>query len=43
MDLVWTGQINFGKVFDLVLPLDQMAEGYKAMDEPRAIRTLLQP
>lgn len=31
-----------GRVFDLTLPLDQAAEGYKAMDE-RAIKTLLQP
>jgi threonine dehydrogenase-like Zn-dependent dehydrogenase len=30
-----------GKVFDLTLPLDQAAEGYKAMDERRAIKTLL--
>jgi threonine dehydrogenase-like Zn-dependent dehydrogenase len=30
-----------GKVFDLTLPLDQVAEGYKAMDERRAIKTLL--
>jgi len=32
-----------GKVFDLVLPLEQVAEGYRAMDERRAIKTLLQP
>jgi threonine dehydrogenase-like Zn-dependent dehydrogenase len=32
-----------GKVFDLTLPLDQVAEGYRAMDERRAIKTLLQP
>jgi len=31
------------KVFDLVLPLDQVAEGYRAMDERRAIKTLLRP
>jgi threonine dehydrogenase-like Zn-dependent dehydrogenase len=43
MDLVWNGQINPGKVFDLTLPLDQVAEGYRAMDERRAIKTLLQP
>jgi hypothetical protein len=28
---------------DLVLPLAQVAEGYRAMDERRAIKTLLQP
>ena len=32
-----------GKVFDLVLPLDQVAEGYRAMDERRAIKALLRP
>jgi threonine dehydrogenase-like Zn-dependent dehydrogenase len=43
IDLVWTGQINPGKVFDLTLPLDQVAEGYRAMDKRRAIKTLLRP
>lgn len=42
IDLVLKGKINPGKVFDLVLPLDQVAEGYRAMDERRAIKTLLQ-
>ena len=41
--LVLVGKINPGKVFDLTLPLDQVAEGYRAMDERRAIKTLLQP
>jgi threonine dehydrogenase-like Zn-dependent dehydrogenase len=41
IDLVWTGQIEPGKVFDLTLPLEQVAEGYRAMDERRAIKTLL--
>lgn len=27
-----------GKVFDLTLPLDQAADGYRAMDERRAIQ-----
>jgi threonine dehydrogenase-like Zn-dependent dehydrogenase len=35
--------IDPGKVFDLTLPLDQTAEGYRAMDERRAIKTLLRP
>jgi threonine dehydrogenase-like Zn-dependent dehydrogenase len=35
--------IEPGKVFDLTLPLDQAAEGYRAMDERRAVKTLLQP
>ncbi|TSH96611.1 zinc-dependent alcohol dehydrogenase family protein [Verticiella sediminum] len=43
IDLVWQGKINPGKVFDLTLPLDQVAEGYRAMDERRAIKTLLIP
>ncbi len=32
-----------GKVFDLTLPLEQVAEGYRAMDERRAIKALLRP
>src|SRR6266498_1270381 len=43
MDLVWKRKINPGKVFDLTLPLDQVAEGYRAMDERRAIKALLRP
>ncbi len=41
MDLVLKREINPGRVFDLTLPLDQVAEGYRAMDERRAIKTLL--
>jgi threonine dehydrogenase-like Zn-dependent dehydrogenase len=43
MDRVWTGKIHPGKVFDLELPLDDAAAGYKAMDERRAIKVLLRP
>ena len=43
IDLVLKKKINPGKVFDLTLPLDQVAEGYRAMDERRAIKALLQP
>lgn len=43
VDMVLNGKINPGKVFDLTLPLDQVAEGYRAMDERRAIKTLLRP
>ena len=43
IDLVWQEKINPGKVFDLTLPLDQVADGYRAMDERRAIKTLLRP
>jgi hypothetical protein len=39
--LVLDGKINPGKVFDLILPLDEVAEGYRATDERRAIKTLL--
>jgi threonine dehydrogenase-like Zn-dependent dehydrogenase len=41
--LVWDKKINPGKVFDLTLPLAQVAEGYRAMDERRAIKALLRP
>jgi threonine dehydrogenase-like Zn-dependent dehydrogenase len=41
--LVLERKINPGKVFDLTLPLDQVAEGYRAMDERRAIKALLRP
>jgi threonine dehydrogenase-like Zn-dependent dehydrogenase len=43
IDLVWNGKINPGKVFDLTLPLDRVAEGYRAMDERRANKALLRP
>jgi len=43
IQLVLNEKINPGKVFDLTLPIDQVAEGYRAMDERRAIKTLLQP
>lgn len=38
---VLKGSINPGKVFDLELPLAQVADRYRAMDERRAIKTLL--
>src|SRR5881409_1125040 len=43
VDLIWKREIDPGKVFDLPLPLDQVAEGYSAMDERRAIKALLWP
>jgi threonine dehydrogenase-like Zn-dependent dehydrogenase len=43
IQLIWDRKIDPGKVFDLILPLDKAAEGYKAMDERRAIKVLLQP
>ncbi|MDQ3896974.1 MAG: zinc-dependent alcohol dehydrogenase family protein [Actinomycetota bacterium] len=41
IQLVWDRKIDPGKVFDLTLPLEQVAEGYRAMDERRAIKVLL--
>jgi threonine dehydrogenase-like Zn-dependent dehydrogenase len=41
IDLIWNRKIDPGKVFDLELPLEQIAEGYKAMDERRATKVLL--
>jgi threonine dehydrogenase-like Zn-dependent dehydrogenase len=43
VELVWNEQIDPGRVFDLTLPLSEVAEGYRAMDERRAIKTLLTP
>ncbi len=43
IDLICTRRIDPGRVFDLELPLEQAAEGYRAMDERRAIKTLLRP
>lgn len=43
IDLIWRQGLNPGKVFDLRLPLAEVAEGYRAMDERRAIKALLMP
>jgi threonine dehydrogenase-like Zn-dependent dehydrogenase len=43
VDLIWQREMNPGKVFDLSLPLEEVAEGYRAMDERRAIKVLLWP
>jgi threonine dehydrogenase-like Zn-dependent dehydrogenase len=43
IDLISNQKINPGLVFDLELPLSQVAEGYRAMDERRAIKALLRP
>ena len=43
IEMVLNRSINPGKVFDLTLPLEKVAEGYRAMDERRAIKTLLRP
>lgn len=43
IDLIWNRRIDPGRVFDLALPLEDAAEGYRAMDERRAIKALLAP
>ena len=43
MDLVWQRKIDPGLVFDLELPLSEIAEAYAAMDERRAIKALVRP
>ena len=43
IELICNREIDPGQVFDLTLPLAQAAEGYRAMDERRAIKTLLHP
>ncbi|GAB4108097.1 MAG: zinc-dependent alcohol dehydrogenase family protein [Acidobacteriota bacterium] len=40
---VLEGRIEPGRVFDVTLPLDRVAEGYRAMDERRAIKVMLEP
>jgi threonine dehydrogenase-like Zn-dependent dehydrogenase len=43
LGLVTSGAVNPGLVFDAVLPLSEVAAGYKAMDARTAIKVLLQP
>jgi threonine dehydrogenase-like Zn-dependent dehydrogenase len=43
IERVLDGRMDPGKVFDLTLPLERVAEGYAAMDERRAIKALLMP
>lgn len=43
LDLVTSRRIEPGLVFDLTLPLDDVAEAYAAMDERRAIKVMLRP
>jgi threonine dehydrogenase-like Zn-dependent dehydrogenase len=43
IDLIVKDKIQPGKVFDLELPMDKVAEGYAAMDERSAIKALLRP
>jgi threonine dehydrogenase-like Zn-dependent dehydrogenase len=43
LELTLSGRLDAGPVFDLTLPLDEVAEGYRAMDERRAIKVLVEP
>ena len=43
LPLVLDGRINPGLVFDRTLPLESVAEGYRAMDDRTAIKVFLQP
>lgn len=43
LDLVLEGRIDPGRVFDVTMPLTEAPEAYRAMDERRAIKVLLQP
>lgn len=43
VERVLDGRIDPGRVVDLTVPLDEVAEGYRAMDERRAIKVLLRP
>jgi threonine dehydrogenase-like Zn-dependent dehydrogenase len=43
LELVLEGRIEPGLVFDSTLPLGEVAEGYRAMDERRAIKVLIEP
>jgi threonine dehydrogenase-like Zn-dependent dehydrogenase len=37
------GKIEPGRVFDRVVPLDEVPEGYRAMDEREAIKVMVEP
>jgi threonine dehydrogenase-like Zn-dependent dehydrogenase len=41
LGLICDRKIDPGRVFDLTLPLEQAADGYRAMDERRAIKVML--
>lgn len=43
IELITSRTIDPGKVFDLELPLDEAAEGYRAIDERRTVKALLRP
>ncbi len=41
IQLIWDRKIDPGRVFDLTLPFEEAAAGYRAMDERRATKVLL--
>lgn len=43
IDLIWNRTSDPGRVFDLTLPLEQAADGYRAMDQRTAVKVLLTP
>ena len=43
LERVLAGGVDPGRVFDLTVPLEKVAEGYRAMDERRAIKVLVRP
>jgi threonine dehydrogenase-like Zn-dependent dehydrogenase len=43
IDRIWNRRIRPGRVFDLELPLDEAAAGYRAMDDRQAVKVLLRP
>lgn len=43
IELTWDKKINPGRVFDKTLPLEQVADAYRAMDERKAIKVMLRP
>ena len=43
LDLVTSGTIDPSPVFDATLPLDDVAEGYRRMDQREAIKVLIEP
>lgn len=43
LERVWSGSIDPGRVFDLTLPLDEVAQAYRAMDERTATKVMLLP
>jgi threonine dehydrogenase-like Zn-dependent dehydrogenase len=41
IELISSGKIDPGKVFDQTLPIERVAEGYRTMDERSTVKTLL--